>query len=59
VDLWIPEPEDVVESLWRLKMGAGGRFYALYNIILDMEFYMLHCARFTLYMHSLHPGLLM
>ena len=33
VDLWIPEPEDVVESLWRLKIGAGGRFYALYNII--------------------------
>mgnify|MGYP005631607241 CR=1 FL=1 len=34
VDLWIPEPEDIAESLRRLKM-RGGRYYALYNILLD------------------------
>ena len=33
-DLWIPEPEDVARSLRRLKM-RGGRYYALYNILLD------------------------
>ena len=33
VDLWIPEPGDVVESLRRLK--GCGRYYALYNLMVD------------------------